>query len=86
MAGSNAAKTRKSIWETCLVNSWIWLGIISYCFWVAVVNHIDTTDFYSIFHCSKDQEFVDWSNNAWWIKWTKFYCYLLWVDLLVTEG
>lgn len=53
---------------------------------LAVADYIDTTDFYSIVHSSKDQEFVDWRNNAWRIKWTKFYCYLLWIDLIVTEG
>ena len=28
---------------------------------------------------------MDWSDNAWRIKWTKFYCNLFWINLMKKE-
>ena len=51
---SYASKTRNCLWKTCMVNSWFWLGVISYCIWMAIINNINSNNFYPIICCSKN--------------------------------
>lgn len=67
-------------------NSWIWLGIISYSFWMAIAANADASDFHSIIHRTADKKFVDWRNHARWIKRAQFYSYLLWINLILPES
>ena len=82
MARSNVAKTRNCIRVIYLGDSWFWMEYVPHCFWMAVDDYVGASDFYSIIHSSKDQEFMDRCNNARRFKRTKFYCYLLWIDIV----
>lgn len=72
--------------EIHMDHPWFWLGLVPCRFWMAAADYIDTTDFYSIIHCSADKKFVGRRNHARRVKWTKLYRYLFWVDLTVMQS